>query len=392
MTRPPTGSSSALAERLPFPFARPVVPRPEAWLDYLTASYDQRWFANGGPAVCQLEAALAADIGGGRDVVACASATAGITAVLLALQVRGPVAVPAFTFPATVAALEQAGCTPVFCDIDAQTLELDAIDVTRAIDQFGCVAVLHVRAFGFCHDLEPVARAAAVAGVPLVVDAAAAFGGSTPDGLPVGRDGIAEVFSFHASKVFAVGEGGAIATTPELAAQVRHVANFAIDGGDVTTRATNAKLPELAAAVALAMRDQLDAHVATRREAALELVDVAIGHAIDLAHLAAGSPPMQCLPIVLDTADARAAFVAALEIDGIEARTYYCPGLHRATAWREAPGADRDLPVTEDLASRPACVPLYSDLEGADLGFFARALERALDVAAGTSLTIGRAA
>ena len=365
-------------ERPPYPFARPLVPRPEAWLPYLEASYEQRWFTNGGPVATRLEAALAEHVGGGRELVACASATSGITATLLALELRGPVAVPAFTFPATVHAIELAGCTPVFCDIDAAKLELDPLDVQRALHEHDCVAVVHVRAFGFCHDVAPLEQVTRAAGVPLVIDAAAAFGGTTPDGLPVGRSGDAEVFSFHATKVFAVGEGGAISTSPELAARIRHVANFAIDGSDVTRRAINAKLPDVAAAIGLAMLDQLPRHVAVRVAAASSLLDRLAGSDVELPHLAAGRPPLQCLPLLMPARDARARLVDALSGSGIESRSYYCPGLHRATAWNATPAAHRPLPVTDAITERAVALPLYSDLAGAELRHVASALEQAL--------------
>ncbi|MCW2949413.1 MAG: DegT/DnrJ/EryC1/StrS family protein [Thermoleophilia bacterium] len=382
-----------MPDRLPYPFARPLVPPPAAWAGLLDESYDARWFANGGPLVRRLEAALATDVAGGREVVTCASATSGLAAVLLALELRGPIAVPAFTFPATVAAIEQAGCWPVFCDIDPATLELDATDVSRAISDFDCVGVVHVRAFGFCHDLGPIEAVADAASIPLIIDAAAAFGGTTPDGHPVGRSGAAEVFSFHATKVFAIGEGGAVATTPELAQRIRHVANFAIDGADVTGRALNAKLPEISAAVALAMRADLRDHISVRRAAAATLHEALTERRdrqsatpdIVLPHLTAGAPPLQCLPLLFATTAERTAFAAALELDGIEARAYYCPGLHRATAWRGQPGASRQLPATDDVARRALCLPLYSDLQAADLRFFASACARASTIAAGVA-------
>ncbi|MCW2974703.1 MAG: dTDP-4-dehydro-6-deoxyglucose aminotransferase [Thermoleophilia bacterium] len=381
-----------MAERFPYPFARPLVPRPAAWIGYLEESYDARWYTNRGPVVRRLEARLAADVGGGREVVATASATAGLTAVLLALDVRGPIAVPAFTFPATIAAIELAGCTPVFCDIDPATCELDPDDACRAIESFACVAVLHVRTFGFCHDLAPIEAVADAAGIPLVVDAAAAFGGRTAAGMPAGRAGAAEVFSFHATKVFAVGEGGAVAASPELAERIRHVANFAIDGADVTTRGLNAKMPETTAAIALAVRDELPRHLAVRAQAAAVLGAIAVAHGVALPHVVAGAPPMQCLPMVLESALARTAFVEALAADGIEARSYYCPGMHRLTAWRAAPGAARELPVTDDITTRMVCVGLYSDLVGAELQFFSRACETALSAAVRTGQPIEAAA
>src|SRR5215211_3592130 len=95
-------------------FVRPTVPEPSAWLPYLEPAYRSAQFSNFGPVATRLEACLReAYAAPGREPVLVASATIGLTASLLALGVRGPVAVPAFTFPATVQAIVAAGCAPI---------------------------------------------------------------------------------------------------------------------------------------------------------------------------------------------------------------------------------------------------------------------------------------
>src|SRR5947209_5092077 len=107
------------------PFIRPTVPPPDAWLPYLRPSYDQRVFANRGPAVRRLEAALETKYGGPeREAVLVSSCTSGLTAMLCALGASGRVVIPAFTFPATAQAVLQSGCRPLFCDVSPQTGEL----------------------------------------------------------------------------------------------------------------------------------------------------------------------------------------------------------------------------------------------------------------------------
>ena len=364
-----------------FPFARPLVPRPEAWLAYLEPAYEAQWFTNRGPVSRVLEAELAERIGGGRAVAAVSSATAGLTATLLALGVRGTVVVPAFTFPATIHAIELAGCRPVLCDIDPTTSELDPASAREAVERHGCAAILHVRAFGMARDLTDIDATARELGVPLVIDAAASFGGRQPNGEPVGRMGNAEVFSFHATKVFAIGEGGAVAASPDLIERIHHVANFAIAGDDVTSRALNAKLAEQPSAVGRAMLQVLDDHVTVREHAAATLSAVARNHGAGVPGSDVGRPPWQCLPVELPAHVSRAAVMAALGDAGIESRAYYCPGLHRSTAWSSH--ALGPLPGTDELAARSLCVPIYSDLVGLELGLFGEALDHAL--AAGSS-------
>ncbi|MDW5593665.1 DegT/DnrJ/EryC1/StrS family aminotransferase [Conexibacter stalactiti] len=361
-----------------FPFARPDLPPPAAWLDDLQLSYEQRWFSNGGPLVRRLEGELARrDPAGGRDAVVVASATAGLVATLIALGLDGPVALPAFTFPASAHAVAMAGCTPVLCDVDPLTWELSPAAAAHAVREHGCVAIMHVRAFGLCRDLAAIERVADAAGVPLVVDSAAAYGGATAGREPLGRAGIAEVFSAHATKVFAAGEGGFVLAAPELAAAVRRAGNFALDGLEVTGRGLNAKLSELSAAVMLAALEQLDDVVERRRATAAALLAAARASGLPFTLPdGIGQPPWQGLPLLLPSAAARDGALSELRRAGVEARPYYAPGLQRTRAFARC--ADEALPVTDELSERMLCLPVYSRLEPGELELLAGLLTAAL--------------
>src|SRR5262249_14034613 len=174
----------------------------------------------GGPLATRLERELEALAGCGREAVAVASGTAGLVAALLALGVRGRVVLPSFTFPATPHAVRPARFPPLFLDVSRGTWELDADAVAAAIAD-GAAAVLHVRAFGLCRDLDPLDRLCRDACVPLVVDSAAALGGRDERARAVGAAGAAEVFSLHATKSLGIGEGGVVFAQPGLAARIR---------------------------------------------------------------------------------------------------------------------------------------------------------------------------
>jgi dTDP-4-amino-4,6-dideoxygalactose transaminase len=364
-----------------FPFARPYLPPPEAWLGQLETSYAQHWFTNGGPLVQRLERALAErDAASGREAAVAASATTGLVGALLALGIRGPVALPAFTFPASAHAVELAGGVPVLCDVDERTWELSPHAAAAAVRDHGCVAIMHVRAFGLCRDLSAIEDVAACARVPLVVDSAAAFGGTDAAGVAPGRAGDAEVFSFHATKVFAAGEGGAVVAATELAATVRHTMNFSLDGSEVTGRGLNGKMSELTAAVALAMLERLDEHVARRARLVAALLEAAnaSGLAFETPH-APGRPPWQGLPLLLASAGARGRALDALQRAGVEARPYYAPGLHRTRAF--AGRAAGPLTVTDELSKRVLCLPVYSNLDPAERDQLTGAVHDALAAA-----------
>src|SRR5262249_3351885 len=102
-----------------FPLVRPALPEPAKWLPFLEESYRTRWFSNFGPVSPRLEGDLPGTLGAPGEVfVRGSSATGGLAACLIAAGAAGPVLVPAFTFPATFAAVRMAGLAPILIDVD----------------------------------------------------------------------------------------------------------------------------------------------------------------------------------------------------------------------------------------------------------------------------------
>lgn len=282
---------------------------------------------------------------------------------------------PSFTFAATAAAIERAGCEVVLCDIDPSTWELDPVAAELALAGRRHGAIVAVRTFGLCRDLAPLEAVAERAGVPLVVDSAAAFGGSLADGALVGGTGVAEVFSCHATNVFALGEGGIVMAPPNLARRLRQTINFGQADGIPVTRGLNAKMSELTAAVGSAMLKRLPDHVAVRARAAARLQAVA-AHSGAAPAAAPGRPPWQAVPVLLSNPNRRDAALEGLRKSGVDARAYYRPPLHLTAPWG-AP-VERALPTSEWLASRMLCLPVYSDLRRGELDELAGLVHAAL--------------
>ena len=261
-------------------FLTPQLPAATEIERYFATSRDARWFSNDGPCARLFVERSERLLGGGLSVVPVANCTLALMLGLRATagwpaDARREVVLPSFTFPATAGAVAWCGFTPVFADVDPTTWHLSADALKEVLDARGdrVAAVLACSTFGTPPPLE-LSRAwaalAADAGVPLVVDSAAGFGARDETGAQLGAQGDAEVFSFHATKPFAIGEGGALATSdPDLAAKVRRLANFGFGPTrGVEEPGLNAKLDEWHAAAALAALDGLDAVLAARRERA----------------------------------------------------------------------------------------------------------------------------
>ncbi|WP_197033093.1 DegT/DnrJ/EryC1/StrS aminotransferase family protein [Thiomonas sp. FB-Cd] len=368
---------------LRFWFQRPELPPPEAWQPLLRGAYETHRFSNHGPLALQLEAHLSARVG--RRVVLAANGTAAITAALLALERTGGVILPSFTFPATLGAVLQAGLTPVLADVNPQTWELDVATIQAAAEAYGgpLAAVLGVRTFGMCRDWAPVQTWCDAHGLPLVLDSAAALGGALPGGVPVGRQGRMETFSLHATKVFAVGEGGAIACDAQDVSLLRRVMNFGLHDGALQGWGFNGKVSEFTAAIGLAQDAAFDAHLAARRSAATAYAELyrAEAPAWGLAS-APGVPPWQAYPVLAPTADLADRFEAAAARFGVQTRRYYRPALH-TVAGAGGDSSGQPLPVSADLAARMVCLPMYSRWEGGEREALFEALRAALSACSG---------
>ncbi len=335
--------------RRPIRLIEPEFPAMSAIAGFLEASYRERYFSNFGPNVRALEQELACYLGLGRAVVTAASATGGLTAVLLALEARGLVAIPSYTFAATASAVYMAGCEPYPVDVDPETWELDPERLQAVLGHQPVAAVIHVRPFGLCRPLDALSRMLSDREVPLIVDSAAAFGGIDAGGRMVGGAGVAEVFSFHATKPFGVGEGGAVAASPELANRIRIVTNFSLAGANPGSRwGLNGKMSEFHAAVARAVLQTFPEKLATRRGLAETWMRVL---RLEGAQLPArpGVPPWQVFPVRL-SGNVANEVKANLASVGIESRIYYQPAL-------PIPG-EAAPPVAHALSQQVLCLPV----------------------------------
>lgn len=360
-------------------FIRPTLPSPEEWLPFLAASYRERYFSNRGPCVRQLEAAMAEKFASpDREVILVSSCTAGISAALISLGIQGPVILPAFTFPATVQATLAANCTPVFSDVSPATWELDPRCLENLLLAGSAKAIIHVRTFGFCHDLSEIDAIATSHGVPLIVDAAAALGGTLSKGQHVGSQGLLEVFSLHATKVFGIGEGGVIfAPRGRIADGIRSTINFGLQDGITIGPGLNGKLSEFAAAVGLAMLDKIDTFI-SHRTSIVDRYLLQLGAAI-CSPLPEGisRPPWQTFPVLLNaekTGLGTTRLVKTCKARGLEVRRYYHPAMHQKGFF----SSSVPLPCTEMLAEQMICLPVYSDMTASESDEVIRIFREAL--------------
>lgn len=356
-------SPCAPGQIAPLPTARPLAPSAQAVSAYLTRLDERRIYSNNGPLSAELETRIAHMIGDNQvNVVTTASGTAALTALLRA-RVRsrpGLCLLPSWTFAATPAAALSAGLTPHFLEVDPQTWALDPDHVRARIHALCPTAVVVVAPFGAQLDWSAWAALEDETGVPIVIDAAAAFDALTH--APGFTGGPPTIVSLHATKPLGCGEGGLVITSdPDLAIAVRRMVNFGFHGDRVTREpGFNGKLSEYHAAVGLAALDTW----ATRRREWLAVKDVvreALCDArarVELGPDAASATATGTFNVILPSDVSACQLLLAKR--GVNTLRWWGSGCAEQPAYVRYP-AD-PLPKTRGLAGRVLGVPFFCDM------------------------------
>jgi dTDP-4-amino-4,6-dideoxygalactose transaminase len=265
---------------------------------------------------------------------------------------------PAFTFFATAEAIARLGATPRFCDIDRRTLNLDPADVAERVTE-RTRAIVAVHLFG-----RPAPLAELPAGVPVIEDAAQAFG-ATAGQARAGAVGIAGTFSFFPTKnLFGLGDGGLVSTNdPELAEKIRLLRfHGSRDKQTFAAVGYNSRLDELQAAALRLFLTRLDGWNTARREAAARYAELGLGEACELPDDEHGHVYHM---YVVRTAE-RDRIATALEEAGIGCAAYYGTPLHLQPVFRELGYREGSLPETELAAAENLALPLWAGIAEAE--------------------------
>lgn len=336
---------------------RPNLPPKETFQAYVDSIFESKWLSNNGPLVQEFERKLCEYLGVRNAIVVC-NATIGIEVAMQAMELKGKVIVPGYTFIATAHAVKWQGCEPVFCDVDPNTHLIDIRQVEDLIDN-EVVAILPVHLWGQpCHPNE-LQEIADRHGIKLLFDAAHAFGCRSGE-TKIGNFGNAEVFSFHATKFFQTFEGGAITTNDdELAKRIRLMINFGFAGYDrVDFIGTNAKMTEPCAAMGLSNLAELENYLVANRHN-MEAYQRGLA-GLDGVNMFAYKDPESVnqqyvvVEIGADCPLTRDELVQVLWNEGCLARRYFYPGCHRAMPYSANPVS---LPVTERLCDEIMILP-----------------------------------
>jgi aminotransferase EvaB len=300
----------------------------------------------------------AAGVGNGTDALAIALRALGIGH-------GDEVITVANTAVATVSAVRMAGATPVFCDVDPQTLLMDPDDAARRITS-GTKAILPVHLFGNAADMRSIVVLARRHGLRVVEDCAQSCG-TLLDGRATGTWGDVGCFSFYPTKnLGAYGDGGMCVTADaEVAAMIRRIRCYGCgESSESACEGVNSRLDEIQAAVLEVKLRRLPDDLLWRRALAAAY---RARLAADLAMPADTAGAINSYHLVVIQTTRRAEVIARLDAAGIGHGIHYPVPIHRMAAYRFLGCEKGALPVTEAAAERVLSLPLYPEMAIGDV-------------------------
>ncbi len=326
-----------------------------------------------------------AELAGRRYGVACSSGTAGLHMALRALGIGegDEVITTPFSFIASTSSIMFERATPVFVDIEEDTLGLDPARIEDAASD-RTAAILPVHVFGRPSRIDEVAEVAARHEWHIVEDACEALG-SSRDGRPMGSYGAASVFAFYPNKQITTGEGGVVVVDdPALRSVLRSLRNQGRDDDGTWMRhirlGYNYRMDELSAAIGVAQIERLPELRAGRARVAATYGE-ALGDR-EWVRLPAAGPGEEVdwfvYVIRLDPSIDRDAVMQRLAEAGVPSRPYFSP-LHLQPMFRDAGYSMGDFPVTERVSASTLALPWGPGLTEEVVGRVAESLIAAVE-------------
>ena len=352
----------------PIYVTQPSLPRLEEFVEMLRDIWGTKWLTNQGKYHRVLEQALVDHLGVKHVSLFC-NGTIALQVGLQALKITGEVITTPFSFPATTHSLWWNHCTPVFCDIDARTCNLDPNKIESLITP-KTSAILPVHVYGTPCNVEETQAIADRYGLKVLYDAAHAFGVEL-EGESILNFGDLSMLSFHATKVFNTAEGGALITNdPKLKARIDYLKNFGFaDETTVVAPGTNGKMSEIQAAYGLLQLKTIEDEISKCKKVAeiyrLELADIpGLRFPGDLPGVTSN---YSYFPIFIEQKRfgiGRDELYERLKERGIYNRRYFYPLISSLPMYKHLPSAEPgNLSVARTVAEEVLCLPIYADLE-----------------------------
>lgn len=340
------------------PVTKPFLPPIEEYMAQVKRAYDKEWLTNRGELVLELETKIQEYLGSKSKPIAMNNGTIPLQIAIKLLGCGGEIITTPFSYVATTSTIVWEGCTPVFVDIDPMYWTIDETKIEEAItDKTTCILATHV--FGNPCNVEEIDRIAKKHNLYVIYDAAHCFGVKYK-GKSIFDWGDISTCSFHATKVFHTGEGGAaFVNNQELYEKVFYSHNFGHNGPEAFHGVgINGKISELNAAMGLAVLPYMDEIIRRRLEICntyAQNITSQFIQKLNLRHETNWNGSY--FPVVFEFEEELLKMIDKLRTNDIYPRRYFYPSLNvlQYIKYKKAEYA-------ESLSKRILCLPIYTNL------------------------------
>lgn len=339
------------------PVTKSFLPPQDEYQLILKQAWEDVWITNRGKLVTRLEHNIQNYLSS-NSLIAMTNGTLPLQIAIKALDLKGEVITTPFSYIATASCIAWEGCQPVFVDIDPNYLTIDETKIQDAItEKTSAILVTHV--FGNPCNVNRISEIAKKYSLKVIYDAAHCFGVKY-NGESIFNFGDISTCSFHATKLFHTGEGGAaFCNNQEIYDKVFYHHNFGHNGPEAFHGlGVNAKMSELQAAMGLALFPFMDEIIFNRGEIVQQYRDELNFHKFRQMTLREGTDwNNSYFPIIFKSEELLDKAISTLNGQQVYPRRYFYPSLNTVKYLK-----GQKMPISEEVASKVICLPLYVGL------------------------------
>lgn len=339
------------------PVTKPFSPPLEEYQKLLEGIWDRNWFTNNGPLVQQLEQQLK-DYLGVSNLLYVSNGTIALQIAIKALGLTKEIITTPFSYVATTSSIVWEGCTPIFVDIDPNTLNIDPTKIEDAITH-ETEAILATHCFGNPCDIDAIDVIAKKYNLKVIYDAAHCFG-TKYKGKSIFSYGDVSTVSFHATKLYHTVEGGAVFTSDsQLLERMSYMRNFGHDGPDrFKGVGINGKNSEFHAAMGIINLRFADEIIQSRKKQSKYYTSNLnwsnLKKPVTSEYSVSNS---SYFPILVKTQEELQLILKLLNKNNIFPRRYFYPSLNTLSYVMGG------CPISESISSRVLCLPMFFELK-----------------------------
>jgi len=347
----------------PIYVTQPSLPPFEEYTELLKSVWESGILTHNGPVVQRLEKELCQKLEL-ENFLTVTNGTVAIQMAIKALELQGEIITTPFSWIATISAIKWEGCTPIFCDIDPETLNIDPSNIEALITD-KTVAIIPVHVFGNPCDIDAIEAIAKKHNLKVIYDAAHAIGSTYKEKSLLSYGDISAT-SLHGTKLLNTAEGGGcITTNKELNEKLKRIRFFGHDDNkDIVEDGFNGKMTEVHAALGIANLKYYDEVLQNRKEKYIYYKEkLSKNQDLNFQSVKYGKLNYSYFPIIFQSEEELLAVEKALNEYKIYPRRYFYPSLNTFTKVVKYTA----MPISEDISKRILCLPLYWKLGHEDI-------------------------